>query len=390
MSFVGVDGQYVCDVTIGGVSVFDGGHPDTLRNLVLRQRCAGVMPVLKMEFLVRDDLDVGRFNEGNALVVRFGAFRDAVLSGGFYIVKSSVSDFGADERLVKLECVLDKPDYAVATRLGVSGGRKSAIDVLRGVLGRSFGVFDTNIEVSGDVQVWWRPSMPDRQFVAEVLGRMNLVGSFPLMSVLALNDECRVMDMVKLFRDPSWVLESVASRGGDGGRDDRRRIPILPGSVFDVDSGALNQLYGYRSRLRQVVWGSGEYVDFEDGTVPRLSAVEDWNRHSISGGSRLGVYKVLTGNHHAKYHEVKLTNVAQAARYSSFKGVVSFNDRYRNVKPLDVVELKESGIAGGVSSEGLSGAWIVSGVSHRVRGDQYSATLYLNREAVGGSRGSFG
>ena len=376
---IGVAGQYVFDIlTVDEDVVILPEEEHVLKSFVMHQYGGNMLPTFKMNFLVNDDRTVRYLNEGDPLILWIGKDKDDILTTDMFITQVDIQQYGEGQKNVTMEGMLDKPDYVSKTRYGITSEVTSSFKTAVKVLDPYFNI-DTNIENSIDRQVWIQPTITDRQFVTYLLQHCNLFGSFPVFSIAAFDNMCRILDAKKLFETVDWDL------GWEGD------LPI-PGNVYRIVSGGYNQMVGYTMKQRVVNEDMGEETGTDDRIVEvsPLFSESPFNRHASVDEPRLGKLYIQNKNHDRDYHLTRLQNQTYGALASMFKINLTFNDFFRNFRPYDVAKFLDGSIEQEkLIEESLSGKFLIEHVTHRIQQERFSSTITVTRESPNGIIGEF-
>ena len=251
-------------------------------------------------------------NEGNTVKFRLGRM-DQVNDINMFISKVDINPSGDDQYSVRLEGLLDASDYVSFRRCRTSNGPERSVEVIKRVVEMYFD-YRSNIQGTDNRQIWVQPSISDRHFVTNLWRSTYIPESWPAVAITAFNPTFRLIDVFKLLRKVpvDWELGPAV---GDGDR----RIPILAGVNSKTNSGIINQLYGYPTKLRveSLDDGISGYVNQE---VKPLWSNKLNRRRRLRSESRVGKLVFRNENHHDKFHHANLNNPAWGSFNVYFKG----------------------------------------------------------------------
>lgn len=354
---------------------------EDLLDLTIMESAGTELPILNLNFTTYDSGVLQLINEGNEINVSIGSDEDTMESASFIMQNPAVQHEGSHRWLVASDCLKSNIKAWSSPSVNISkpmGGVNRIVDVARNTL-RDFAAEDSNVTESADRQRWIQYGCPLKQHVDEVWMHTDLgPNSFPLLSYTI--DGLRVRDSRLLFAsEPAWEFVALTTDG-----EPLKANQILYSGQLGVTqmSGFLNSVGGRGQLQPWYVLASGASQEHESSPVSNMATTSAINA-SMDFGKPTNRRQALTRNTHPTYWEAYNRNRTQLALYSSVRVIVVWSGFYRNVRPLDLVTLRDLDVRKEVDESVLAytGRYIVSKVTNNVSNRRFTATAELVRES---------
>ena len=360
---------------------------DDLVYLNIIESAGTELPVMDLSFSTSDSRILQQINEGNDLHVSMGSDEETMASAAFVMQNPAIQHEGSHRWLVKSNCIKSSIKGWSRPRINISSpssGIARIVDLARNEVA-DYDAVGSNTNDSQDSQRWIQYGCPMKQHVDEVWMHSYLGdNSFPLLGYTI--NGLRTVDSLELFgSEPKWEFTSLIPDGTNL-RDDQ----ILYTGHFGVTqmNGFLNSVGGRGQTQNVYVLDRGVNESYESEPDIRMAETGSANV-SVDFTKTTNRRQALSRNTHPKYWEAYNYNRTQLALYSSVRMTVMWMGFYRDVRPLDLVILKDVDIRQEVDESVLAytGRYIVSKVANRVADRRFTSTAELVRESFNANIG---
>jgi hypothetical protein len=364
-----IKGQFVFRASIGGIVDFI--NLTDLVSFEVEESSGNTPATFKIDFFTDNDTIIKLMNEGNPLEVQFGEDSNNLEPTSLYFTDFDITTNG-DRTRYSGNGFATEMDYFINTKSFISS-KKSGVEVIRE---RFFGVKRFNIDKSQDEQVWIQHGITDRQFINNLLAHSYIPNSFLLSAILSA-PQLIVKDAAKEIKDkednPDWIF-SISDRGNNV-------VPYAGDFALSVNSGLMNNLVGY---------GREKFIyNIEQGTSsalnvlpkPILSIVKNLAKKQKIEKKYTGT-TIINENIHSNYHKAYLNFLVNSVILNTITVEASFGDKFRRIKPLDVVLFKDRARSNKTTTNDFTtGLYFVSKVRRTIQNADLTISVTLNRES---------
>jgi hypothetical protein len=371
---IGVDGQFLLQVTIGGNIDFLGR--EDFYGLTIVEEAGNVLPTFSLTFKSDNEKLIQSMNEGNQLELKFGKTFDSLKDIQLTTTKLKLMKEGAEFRIYEATGFCAEVDYVTEHELAVVS-QKSGIEAVIETAGNFFAQVNANIQKSNGKQSWIRHNISGKAFVNKCAMHSDLGTSFPMIAITAENE---------------FILKDFETATAGGGLDydwrfTKNLIDPARDILFDSDylhtskAGFVNSWIGYgrETIAYDVVSGESQIVFEQPETVLALAKELD---KATSITERYGGTQILSDNVHENYWNAYNHNLIQLANLSKIDCLLSFTDEYYEIKPLDLIMFNDKATEEtSAAGEYTSGLYLCSKVVRKIESDRLLTTVMLNREA---------
>lgn len=371
-----VENQYIFAASIGDIDDFLEVQDFIIFSVT--EQCGNIPPNVTFSFYIKDERIFTRLNDSNPLRIRFGENLD-----NYEDMEISSFDFDfnneGERTRISLTGLVGISDYNIAAKTYISD-KKSGIEVLKNRVSTIFTPF-FNTDSSNDEQHWIQHNIPDRHYFNKIISHSYSENSF-FLSAITSDSRFIVKDIALEARqkadNPDWkfVYEE----------DGVKTIPFQGDYAFSVNSGLVNNLVAYGRE--KVIY------DIEEGNTsllnvfprPYIALVKDIARKS-SIEKKFSGSVVTNDNVHPRYHKAYLNFLVNSIILGSISTTLTFDDKYRRVRPLDWVIFKSpSKVNQNTINEYTSGFYIVSQVTRTIENTDLKINVTLMRESFNRSK----
>lgn len=374
---IGVDGQYLFRFRLGDRDDFI--REEDLQIFKLHEEAGNVLPTFMLAFDTLDDSIVRMIHEGNDLEVSFGRDRNSMADIKLAVTRVEPIRSGDSKRHIAVTGMMSALPYISIDRVMISD-KKSGIEVLKDITKKYFNTSMFNIEKSIDSMNWVQPSFTDRAMVNHCWMHSDIPNSFPAVGISS-DGQFICKDVKKALKDKfKWRFTNEIKEKND--------ISFDGDFVIDLNSGFINNWLGYpREKLiynleegtESKIMESAEPITALTSEIARRAEIE--KRYATAG--------VINENVHPNFWTAYLRNLTNLGVLGSVTLVLSFGNRFENIRILDQVMFKEDDISNpkAESSEFLSGVYFVSSVTRILQGRQFATTVKIARESFNQLKG---
>ena len=376
---VGVEGQFLFKFRIQDREDFIS--TEDLIYFKLCEEAGNMLPTFEMCFTTTDEKLLGLFHESNDIEVSFGENLDSMTDIKIVPMRVTPTRAGANKHQIVANGFYSALAYLNTDRVFISD-KKSGVEVIKDVASRYFNTSGTfNIAKSVDLQNWVQSATPDRLFVNQMWMHSNLTNSFPAVGISS--DGRFILKDIKaeLNKDFKWRFTPKVQNAKD--------IYYDGDYATDHNTGFINNWVGYTREKTIYNLEAGSQSILSNITKPVMSLTKEIAKRAEIE-KRYAQAGILSDNVHAEYWSCYLRNLSSLATLGAVKNTISFSDKFKSIRVLDLVMFKEDSVdEPNATSEYKSGLHFVTKVARSVQNSRLTTIVELSRESVNSLKGDF-
>lgn len=377
---ISTSGNYFFQFDIAGIKDFI--DESELIGFTLIEEAGNVLPTFELAFRTTNDDILSYLHEGNDFKVTFGKDRNSSIDTSLMVTRAQSTKSGDSSRLVSCVGMYSAVPYLTSSETSISTN-KSALEVMRDVVGALNFTPKFNIEKSVDSQNWIQYNISGKKFVNELWMHMDLGDSFPAVGISS-DGQFIVKDVVKdLGTNKAPFNTTYNWRFTKDIVNELQDIPYNGDVSIDMNTGFNNSWVGYgREKL---------VYNMEDGSEDSVYALgSPFMSTSNELSARMSVVKrfsataAVNDNVHPNYWSSYQNNLVRLASFGNIRQTLSFTNLFIPIKVLDLVIFKDDDLSSNKksSSEFNSGLYYVSKVARNISHRQLVTTVVLCRESL--------
>jgi len=372
---IGTENKYVFRFSLGEDQDFID-EPD-LGKFTMIEESGNILPTFHLTFMTRNEKIVPRLNEGFPLEVSYG--KDSQNLIDVSLAPTRVQSFrkGEGRRQVGVTGLMSANPYVMESDIFISQ-EKSALEVMRDQIQ---GIFtpDFNRQRSNDSQIWIRHNQTKKKFVNQLWTHADLGNSFPAVAISA-DGRFIMRDVIQaLNEDFKWRF--VPDPDNNNPQD------IYYNANYDTDnmSGFINGWFGYGREKSVFDMEEGSH-SFQASEVEPILATTGKLAKRADIEKRFSNTGAVSQNTHPNYWQSALHNISNLVTMGAVKLVLTTENIFFNIRPLDLVMFRDTtvdreNVGEGNSSEFNSGLYLTGKVVRTVENRQFLTTVEIMRES---------
>ena len=374
-----VESQLNINLNLGGMDLVP--DPLSLLDLNIIESAGTNLPTLEAEVRVQEQSIIQRINENNLLSLTIGTEQvtNNLEDSLWTVQRLALARQGSEFYILHIKALKGSFPQWAKPRVEVSE-KMSAVERILTLCERNDRIDKANVSSSMDSQKWIQYGCPDKKHLDDIWMHSKLERGFPLYSNTLQG--CRVLDArVLADEEPSWTISFFEETSAG---DTLIQVDAVEG--LSQMGGFLNSIGGRGLEKQQYSLDDGEDTLLSSDPEAFLALTDKANvsdRFSKVREAR----RPLSRNVDPDYWRTYLHNYTQLALYSSTKLRVFWEGRYKTIRPLDLVILKDQtvdldGSTIGVSPDSYLGLYFVSKVARRANRNTLTTMVSLVRDSL--------